>query len=205
LEILSFFELFLKPSKLLATKNRYYKRRFIIIEATVFVHCILVLEGENMVIQSNISAANASRQYGIANKNISVSMEKLSSGYRINRAADDAAGLSISENMRKQIRGLSRGVDNTQDGVSLCQVADGALSEMTDMIQRLNELSVQAANGTNSTSDRRAIQNEIDQITDDVDRISESTTFNGQKIFDGQPVYIGGGYALMRPQLPARP
>jgi flagellin len=151
------------------------------------------LEGENMVIQSNISAANASRQYGIANKNISVSMEKLSSGYRINRAADDAAGLSISENMRKQIRGLSRGVENTEDGVSLCQVADGALSEMTDMIQRLNELSVQAANGTNSTSDRRAIQDEIDQITDDVDRISESTTFNGQKIFDGQPVYIGGG------------
>jgi flagellin len=192
-------------SKLLAIKIRYYNRRFIIIEATVFVHCILVLEGENMVIRSNISAANASRQYGIANKNISVSMEKLSSGYRINRAADDAAGLSISENMRKQIRGLSRGVENTEDGVSLCQVADGALSEMTDMIQRLNELSIQAANGTNSTSDRRAIQDEIDQITDDVDRISESTTFNGQKIFDGQPVYIGGGYTLTRPQHPARP
>jgi flagellin len=138
-----------------------------------------------MVIQSNISSANASRQYGITGKKISKSMEKLSSGYRINRAADDAAGLSISEKMRKQIRGLSRGVTNTQDGVSLCQVADGALNEMTSMVQRINELSIQAANGTNSTSDRQSIQDEITQIIEEVDRISQTTTFNDQNIFDG--------------------
>jgi flagellin len=107
-----------------------------------------------MVIQCNMSAANANRQYGIVGKNRAKSTEKLSSGYRINRAADDAAGLAISEKMRRQIRGLKQGVNNTQDGVSLCQVADGALNELQDMMHRITELSVQAANGTYTTSER---------------------------------------------------
>lgn len=138
-----------------------------------------------MVIQYNMSAANANRQYGIIDKNKAKSTERLSSGYRINRAADDAAGLAISEKMRRQIRGLTQGVNNTQDGVSLCQVADGALNELQDMMHRISELSVQAANGTHTTSDREMIQEEINQIIDEVDRISEITTFNEQKIFDG--------------------
>ena len=122
-----------------------------------------------MVLSHNISAMNANRQYGIVTTNKAKSTEKLSSGYKINRAADDAAGLSISEKMRKQIRGLSRGVENTQDGVSLCQVADGALAEVQDMLHRITELSVKAANGTNSESDRQAIQKEINQILSEVD------------------------------------
>jgi flagellin len=136
-----------------------------------------------MVIQHNISAANAERQYSIVTKEKTKSMEKLSSGYRINRAADDAAGLSISEKMRVQIRGLRKGVTNTQDGVSLCQVADGALSEMQSMVHRISELSIQAANCTNTDTDRQMIQDEISQIIDEVDRTSDTTTFNTFKIF----------------------
>ena len=117
-----------------------------------------------MIISHNILALNASRQLGIVNKNIKKSTETLSSGYRINRAADDAAGLSISEKMRKQIRGLTQGIANAEDGISLCQVADGALNEVTDIIQRISELAVKSANGTNSASDREDIQMEVLQF-----------------------------------------
>lgn len=136
-----------------------------------------------MVISHNLLAMNANRQFNITSKNKAKSSEKLSSGYRINRAADDAAGLSISEKMRKQIRGLSQGIENTQDGVSLCQVADGALAEVSDMLHRINELSIQSANGTNSLSDRQAIQNEIEEILQEIDRIGETTVFNEHAIF----------------------
>ena len=136
-----------------------------------------------MVVAHNMVALNAQRQYGINLKSKSKVAEQLSSGYRINRAADDAAGLSISEKMRRQVRGLTRGVQNAQDGVSLCQVEDGALTEVTSMLHRLSELSVQAANGTNSNSDRVAIQTEVDQILTEIDRISNTTKFNEKYIF----------------------
>lgn len=138
-----------------------------------------------MVIAHNVLAMNAQRQYGIVNKNRAKSTEKLSSGYKINRAADNAAGLAISEKMRRQIRGLSRGVENTQDGVSVCQVADGALAEINDMLHRLTELSVQSANDTNSASDRNAIQKEVSQIVSEIDRISDTTKFNDVLLFKG--------------------
>lgn len=137
------------------------------------------------VVAHNIAAMNAQRQFNISANTQKKATEKLSSGYRINRAADDAAGLSISEKMRGQIRGLSQGVENTQAGVSLCQVADGALAEVNDMLHRITELSVKAANGTLSTSDRVAIQEEINQILTEIDRISDTTTFNSQPIFKG--------------------
>lgn len=135
-------------------------------------------EEEIMVIQHNLLALNANRQLGIVKSNLSKSTEKLSSGYKINRAADDAAGLSISEKMRKQIRGLSQAAENIQDGISLCQVADGALNETVDILQRMNELAIQAANGTNSTTDRQDIQLEIDQLSSEINRIANSTKFN---------------------------
>jgi len=138
-----------------------------------------------MVIAHNIMAMNAQRQFNIVGKSKRKSTEKLSSGYRINRAADDAAGLAISEKMRRQIRGLTQGVQNTQDGISLLQVADGALSEVHDMLQRINELAVKSANGTNTATDREYIQQEVGQILTEIDRISETTTFNEKKIFDG--------------------
>ncbi len=138
-----------------------------------------------MVVRHNLSAMNAQRQYNIIGKRKAKHTEKLSSGCRINRAADDAAGLSISEKMRRQIRGLNQGIENTQDGVSLCQVADGALSEVHDMIHRLEELSVQAANGTNSKSDRKMIQQEADQILSEIDCISDTTTFNEHNLLGG--------------------
>lgn len=131
-----------------------------------------------MVIQNNLSAFNANRQLGIVFNSLEKSTEKLSSGYKINRAADDAAGLSISEKMRKQIRGLSQAAENIQDGISLCQVADGALNETVDILQRMNELSIQAANGTNSLSDRKDVQLEIDQLSSEINRIAETTKFN---------------------------
>ncbi len=135
------------------------------------------------VVAHNLSAMNASRQLGITCGNQAKSSEKLSSGYKINRAADDAAGLSISEKMRKQIRGLTRGTLNAEDGVSMCQVADGALNEVHDMLQRVNELSVQSANGTNSLSDRQAIQAEVSEIINEIDRVSETTKFNEIYLF----------------------
>ena len=137
-----------------------------------------------MVVQHNISALNANRQLGIVENNLSKSTEKLSSGYKVNRAADDAAGLSISEKMRKQIRGLTQAAENIQDGISLCQVADGALTEVHDMLQRMNELSVQAANGTNSNSDRNAVDNEFQQLLTEIDRVGLTTEFNDQRVFE---------------------
>lgn len=138
-----------------------------------------------MIIQHNISALNANRQLNIVRKTGSKSAEKLSSGYRINRAADDAAGLSISEKMRKQIRGLTKAKENVEDGISLCQVADGAMAEMHDMTNRMNELCVQAANGTNSADDRSYIQMEIDNIVEEFGRIINTTKFNEVYIFKG--------------------
>lgn len=137
------------------------------------------------IVAHNLFAMNASRQLNITNKNKAKNTEKLSSGYRINSASDDAAGLSISEKMRRQIRGLSQGVRNTQDGVSVCQVADGALAEVSEMLHRMTELSVQSANGTNSDTDRQAIQKEISQIKQEIERIGDTTEFNERKIFDG--------------------
>ena len=131
-----------------------------------------------MVVQHNLQAMNANRMLGVTTKAAGKSTEKLSSGYRINRAADDAAGLAISEKMRKQIRGLSRASANAEDGISCVQTAEGALAEVQDMLQRMNELVVQAANGTNSVNDRQYIQDEIDQLVTEVDRVAETTKFN---------------------------
>lgn len=133
----------------------------------------------------NLLAMNAQRQFGINSKSKAKTTEKLASGYRINRSSDDAAGLAISEKMRRQIRGLTQGVQNTQDGVSLCQVADGALNEVSDIINRLEELSVKAANGTNSQEDRSYIQKEVENLLQEVDRISDTTTFNELPLFKG--------------------
>ena len=133
----------------------------------------------SMVVQHNMQAANANRMLGITSGAQAKSTEKLSSGYKINRAADDAAGLTISEKMRKQIRGLDKASSNAQDGVSSVQTAEGALTEVHSMLQRMNELAVQAANGTNSKdTDRKAIQDEIDQLNTEIDRVAETTKFN---------------------------
>ncbi|MCI7790922.1 MAG: flagellar hook protein [Lachnospiraceae bacterium] len=142
-------------------------------------------EENNMIVQHNLQAMNSNRMLGITQKTVAGSTEKLSSGYRINRAADDAAGLSISEKMRKQIRGLSQASANAEDGISSVQTAEGALQEVTDMLQRMNELAVQAANGTNSTTDRQYIQDEIDQLVTEVDRVSETTKFNETYLLKG--------------------
>ena len=131
-----------------------------------------------MVVQHNMQAANANRMLNVTTGQQAKSTEKLSSGYRINRAADDAAGLTISEKMRKQIRGLDRASTNAEDGVSAVQTAEGALTEVHSMLQRMNELATQAANGTNSQSDRSAIQDEISQLTTEIDRVAETTKFN---------------------------
>ena len=138
-----------------------------------------------MVVQHNMQASNASRMLNITTGNQAKSTEKLSSGYRINRAADDAAGLSISEKMRKQIRGLDQASTNAQDGVSAVQTAEGALTEVHSMLQRMNELAVQASNGTNSESDRSSIQDEIDQLTTEIDRVAETTKFNETYLLKG--------------------
>ena len=132
----------------------------------------------SMVVQHNMQAANANRMLGVTTSAQSKSTEKLSSGYKINRAADDAAGLTISEKMRKQIRGLDKASSNAQDGVSAVQTAEGALTEVHSMLQRMNELATQAANGTNSQDDRSAIQDEVDQLTTEIDRVAETTKFN---------------------------
>ena len=138
-----------------------------------------------MVVQHNLTAMNSNRMLGITSKKQAKSTEKLSSGYKINRAADDAAGLAISEKMRKQIRGLAQASANAQDGISAVQTAEGALTEVHDMLQRMNELAVKAANGTNSTSDRDAIQQEIDQLTTEIDRVAETTKFNETYLLKG--------------------
>ena len=138
-----------------------------------------------MVVQHNLTAMNSNRMLGLTTKTQAKSTEKLSSGYKINRAADDAAGLSISEKMRKQIRGLTQASLNAQDGISAVQTAEGALNEVQDMLQRMNELAVKAANGTNSETDRTYIQNEIDQLTTEIDRVSETTKFNETYLLKG--------------------
>ena len=138
-----------------------------------------------MIVQHNITAMNANRMLGLTTGSLSKSTEKLSSGYKINRAADDAAGLSISEKMRKQIRGLSQASTNAEDGISCVQTAEGALNEIHSMLQRMNELAVQSANGTNSESDRTAIQNEIDQLSTEIDRVSETTKYNETYLLKG--------------------
>ena len=131
-----------------------------------------------MVVQHNLSAMNANRMLGITTGSLAKSTEKLSSGYRVNRAADDAAGLAISEKMRKQIRGLDQASANAEDGISAVQTAEGALTEVHDMLQRMNELAVKAANGTMSTDDRQTVQDEVDQLLTEIDRVAETTKFN---------------------------
>ncbi len=138
-----------------------------------------------MVVQHNLTAMNSNRMLGLTQGTQAKSTEKLSSGYKINRAADDAAGLAISEKMRKQIRGLSQASANAQDGISAVQTAEGALTEVHDMLQRMNELAVKAANGTNSESDRKAIQDEVDQLTTEIDRVSTTTKFNETYLLKG--------------------
>ena len=138
-----------------------------------------------MVVQHNLTAMNSNRMLGLTTASQAKSTEKLSSGYKINRAADDAAGLSISEKMRKQIRGLTQASSNAQDGISTVQTAEGALNEVQDMLQRMNELAVKAANGTNSEDDRSYIQNEIDQLTTEIDRVAETTKFNETYLLKG--------------------
>ena len=138
-----------------------------------------------MVVQHNMQAANANRMLGLTVNAQSKSTEKLSSGYRINRAADDAAGLAISEKMRSQIRGLDRASTNAQDGISVVQTAEGALNEVHSMLQRMNELATQAANDTNTTQDRSQIQLEINQLTSEIDRVSSTTQFNTMNLLDG--------------------
>ena len=138
-----------------------------------------------MVVQHNLTAMNSNRMLGLTTASQAKSTEKLSSGYKINRAADDAAGLSISEKMRKQIRGLTQASLNAQDGISAVQTAEGALTEVHDMLQRMNELAVKASNGTNSEDDRSYIQNEIDQLVTEIDRVSTTTKFNETYLLQG--------------------
>ena len=155
-----------------------------------------------MVVQHNMQAANANRMLNITTGAQSKSTEKLSSGYRINRAADDAAGLSISEKMRKQIKGLDKASSNAEDGVSSVQTAEGALTEVHSMLQRMNELATQSANGTNSTTDRKAIQDEVDQLTKEIDRVSATTKFNETYLLKGdtktadKASFMKSGYAI---------
>lgn len=139
-----------------------------------------------MVVQHNLTAANTNRQLGITTNGLQKSTEKLSSGYKINRAADDAAGLSISEKMRNQIRGLNKASDNAQDGISLVQTAEGALNEVHSMLQRMSELAVQASNGTNATQDRTALDNEVQQLKTEIERVGTTTQFNKMDILRGE-------------------
>ena len=138
-----------------------------------------------MVVQHNLTAMNSNRMLGVTTSKQAKSTEKLSSGYKINRAADDAAGLSISEKMRKQIRGLTQASSNAQDGISAVQTAEGALNEVQDMLQRMNELAVKAANGTNSEDDRNYIQDEVNQLIKEIDRVSTTTKFNETYLLKG--------------------
>ncbi|MBQ8913103.1 MAG: flagellin [Lachnospiraceae bacterium] len=138
-----------------------------------------------MVVQHNMQAVNTNRMLAGNVKAVSKSTEKLSSGYAVNRAADDAAGLSISEKMRNQIRGINQAVKNSEDGVSLIQTAEGNMNEIHSILQRMGELATKAANDVNATEDRTAIQNEIDQLTTEIDSISNKAAFNGTKLLNG--------------------
>lgn len=149
-----------------------------------------------MVVQHNLTAANTNRQLGITTSGLQKSTEKLSSGYKINRAADDAAGLSISEKMRNQIRGLNKASDNAQDGISLVQTAEGALNEVHSMLQRMSELSVQAANATNATVDRESINDEITQLKSEIERVGSTTQFNKMDILSTTNTFAAGTKTL---------
>ncbi len=138
-----------------------------------------------MIVQHNLTAMNSNRMLGLTSSAQAKSTEKLSSGYKINRAADDAAGLAISEKMRRQIRGLSQASENASDGISCVQTAEGALAEVHDMLQRMNELAVQSANGTNMSTDRSYLNSEVTALKAEIKRISDSVTFNEQKLLDG--------------------
>ena len=138
-----------------------------------------------MVVQHNLTAMNSNRMLGLTTKTQGKSTEKLSSGYKVNRAADDAAGLAISEKMRKQIRGLTQASLNAQDGISAVQTAEGALNEVHDMLQRMNELAIKSANGTNQTEDQSYIQSEVDALIKEIDRVATTTTFNERNLLDG--------------------
>lgn len=138
-----------------------------------------------MVVQHNLTAMNSNRMLGLTAKTQAKSTEKLSSGYKVNRAADDAAGLAISEKMRRQIRGLTQASLNAQDGISAVQTAEGALNEVHDMLQRMNELAVKSANGTNQSEDQNYIQKEVDALIKEIDRVAQTTTFNEKNLLDG--------------------
>ena len=137
-----------------------------------------------MVVQHNLRAINSNRQLGLTATTQSKSTEKLSSGYQINRAADDAAGLAISEKMRRQVRGLTQATKNAQDGISMVQTAEGALNEVHDMLQRMNELAVKAANGSNQSEDQAYIQKEVDALVNEIDRVAQTTTFNEKNLLN---------------------
>ena len=149
-----------------------------------------------MIINHNLNAMNAQRNMGINTGNAGKSMEKLSSGLRINRAGDDAAGLAISEKMRGQIRGLDQAGRNSQDGISMIQTAEGALNETHSILQRMKELATQASNDTNTTADRKEIQKEMNQLTSEISRIGNNTEFNTQKLLNGEKT--GGGVATLQ-------
>ena len=144
-----------------------------------------------MVVQHNLTAMNSSRMLNITTSAQAKSTEKLSSGYKINRAADDAAGLAISEKMRRQIRGLTQASSNAQDGISCVQTAEGALTEVHDMLQRMNELAVKAANGTQTSADRGYINQEVQALVSEIDRVASTTTFNEKKLLDGSFKKVG--------------
>ncbi len=138
-----------------------------------------------LTINTNVASLNAQRNLGKSQSSLNTAMERLSSGLRINSAKDDAAGLAISDRMTSQIRGINQAVRNANDGISLAQTAEGAMGEITNILQRMRELTVQSANDTNSDEDRQSLQAEVDQLIDEIDRISETTTFNGRNILDG--------------------
>jgi flagellin len=138
-----------------------------------------------MVVQHNLTAMNSNRMLGLTSASQAKSTEKLSSGYKINRAADDAAGLAISEKMRRQVRGLTQASANAQDGISMVQTAEGALNEVHDMLQRMNELAVKAENGTMTTNDRNYVDKEVQQLMSEIDRVASTTTFNEKNLLNG--------------------
>ena len=142
-----------------------------------------------MVVQHNLRAMNSNRMLGLTSATQAKSTEKLSSGYQINRAADDAAGLAISEKMRRQIRGLTQATKNAQDGISMVQTAEGALNEVHDMLQRMNELAVKSANGSNMSEDRSYIQKEVQALKSEINRVASTTTFNEQKLMDSAKTF----------------
>lgn len=158
----------------------HYKTKVSGMEATIYSR-----RKKIMVVQHNMTALNSNRQLGITTTSQAKVTEKLSSGYKINRAADDAAGLTISEKMRSQIRGLTQASSNAQDGVSCVQTAEGALTEVHSMLQRMNELAVKSSTGTNTTADRRAIQAEVNALCSEISRVKQSTEFNTLKLLDG--------------------